>query len=130
MGELWKVESGKSKQSIAPKTWTYVAFPTAKSFKVSSAGQWEWTIVLRVEYPDGMAGRVLRGRLCRFPDTPKLDETGHDDKNIKSWDGLTLHSHWSHTIDCDPSMPIGFWVWHDAAKPLVLDGRQIKAKKV
>jgi hypothetical protein len=130
MAELWKVESGKSKQVIKPKTWTWVKFPKATKFNVSSKGQWQWIVVLRVEYPDGFAGKVLRGRFARYPGTSKLDETGHDDKNVRSWDGLTLHSHWSHTIDCDPSMPVGFWVWHDGHKPITLDGRQIKAKRV
>jgi len=27
-------------------------------------------------------------------------------------------------------MPVGFWIWHDSAAPIVLDGRQIKAKLV
>ena len=130
MSELWKVNSGKSKQSIPPKAWTYVKFPTETAFKVSSAGQWEWTIVLRVEYPKSGCPGVLRGRLARYPGTDKLDETGHDDKNTNGWGGKTYHSHWSHTIDCDPKMPIGFWVWHDGASPIVLDGRQIKAKKL
>jgi hypothetical protein len=27
-------------------------------------------------------------------------------------------------------MPVGFWIWHDSKSPIVLDGRQIKAKKL
>lgn len=127
-GVLFKVDSGKSKQSIAPKTWTYVVFQNKKSFIVPRSGTWEWTVVLRVEYP-AAAGSVLRGRFCRYPDTSKLDETGHDDKNTYGWSGKTYHSHWSHTFDTDPKMPIGFWVWHDGKSPIVLDGRQIKAKQ-
>jgi hypothetical protein len=128
-GILFKDESGKAKQSIPPKTWTYVKFQSKDKFVVPETGVWEWTVVLRVEYPAG-AGDVLRGRLCRYPGTDKLDETGHDDKNTSGWAGSTYHSHWSHTIDCNPKMPIGFWVWHNGAAPIVLDGRQIKAKKI
>jgi hypothetical protein len=130
MGELWKVDSGKSKQTIPPNAWTYVAFPRETKFKVSSAGTWEWTVVLRVEYPKKGCPGVLRGRLARYPNTAKIDETGHDDKNTAGWAGKIYHSHWTHTITCGPTMPIGFWVWHDGKKPIVLDGRQIKAKKV
>ena len=128
-GILFKDESGKAKQSIAPATWTYVKFAGKESFTVPAAGVWEWTVILRVEYPSG-AGNVLRGRLCRYPNTKQLDETGHDDKNTSNWSGKVYHSHWSHTIDCDLKMPIGFWVWHDGNAPIVLDGRQIKAKKI
>lgn len=127
-GILFKVESGKSKQAIASKTWTYVVFQNKKSFIVPSSGTWEWTVILRVEYPAD-AGSVLRGRFCRYPETSKLDETGHDDKNISGWGRKTYHSHWTHTIQCNSKMPMGFWVWHDSKSPIVLDGRQIKAKK-
>jgi hypothetical protein len=126
---LFKDESGKAKQTIKPKTWTYVKFQGKDTFKVSADGTWEWTVVLRVEYPR-RAGTVLRGRFCRFPNTPKLDETGHDDKNTSGWSGKTYHSHWTHTIKSNSRMPVGFWVWHDGKAPIVLDGRQIKAKKI
>jgi hypothetical protein len=128
MATLWKVESGKSKQTIAPKTWTWVKYPKGIAYNVDKAGQWEWITILRVEFSKG--GSVLRGRFGRYPGTDKLDETGHDDKNIGGWDGKVYHLHWSHTIDCDPTMPVGFWIWHDSAAPIVLDGRQIKAKLV
>ncbi len=127
-GVLWKVESGKAKQSIPPKTWTYVKFEGKDVFTVPEDGVWEWTVVLRVEYPKD-AGSVLRGRFCRYPNTKELDETGHDDKNTFGWADKVYHSHWVHTINCNPKMPMGFWVWHDGKSPIVLDGRQIKAKK-
>lgn len=130
MGLLYKDESGKAKQAIKPKTWTYVKFQGRDKFLVPTKGEWEWTIVLRCEFPAGATGDVLRGRLVRFPGTSKADETGHDDKNISNWGGDTYHCHWTHTIDADPKMPIGFWVWHNCSKPIVLDGRQIKAKSV
>ena len=84
MSTLWKVESGKSKQTIAPKTWTWVEYPKGIAYKVDKAGQWEWITILRVEFSKG--GSVLRGRFGRYPGTDKLDETGHDDKNIGGWD--------------------------------------------
>lgn len=127
---LWKVESGKDKQTIKPKTWTYVSFEKKTQFTVPAEGTWEWVIVLRVEYPKTGCPTVLRGRLARYPGTDKLDETGHDDKNTSGWAGDTYHSHWSHPIECGPKMPIGFWVWHDGSAPVVLDGRQIKAKRL
>lgn len=126
---LWKVESGTDKQTVKPNEWTFVRFAKKTKFVVPEDGTWEWTIILRVEYPRIGTGSVLRGRLVRYPDTTK-DETGHDDKNTFAWGGKVLHSHWSHTISCNPSMPIGFWVWHDGKKPIVLDGRQIKAKRL
>lgn len=129
MGILFKDESGKAKQVIKPKTWTYVKFQGKDTFRVPSAGEWDWTVILRVEFPEG-AGNVLRGRFVRFPKTKNIDETGHDDKNTSTWGGQTYHLHWNHAIDADPKMPIGFWVWHNGLKPIVLDGRQIKAKQI
>jgi hypothetical protein len=105
-----------------------VEYPKGIAYKVDKAGQWEWITILRVEFSTG--GSVLRGRFGRYPGTDKLDETGHDDKNIGGWDGKVYHLHWAHTIDCDPTMPVGFWIWHDSAAAIVLDGRQIKAKLV
>lgn len=127
---LAKVESGVSKQKIKPNTWTYVKFPTKSSFTTGEDGLFNWTVILRVEYPAGGTGDVLRGRFARYPGTPQIDETGHDDKNTSGWGGSVYHSHWNHEIEMDPKMPIGFWVWHNGTKPIVLDGRQIKAKRV
>ena len=130
-GPLSKVESGKAKQKIAPRTWTWVKYDKgAWSFKVPTAGVWEWTTFLRVEYPKVGFPTILRGRFGRFPGTDKLDETGHDDKTVRDFAGGSYHSHWTHTIDQDTKMPLGFWVWHNGKSPIVLDGRQIKAKKV
>tara|TARA_R110000868_G_scaffold33175_1_gene120762 strand:- start:300 stop:686 length:387 start_codon:yes stop_codon:yes gene_type:complete len=128
MSELWKVKSGASKQTIPPKIWTYVKYPTMVGYKVGRTGTWEWTTMLRVEFATG--GSVLRGRFVRYPGTPKKDETGHDDKNIGGWDNKVYHCHWSHTLECGPRMPVGFWIWHDSAAAIVLDGRQIKAKRL
>lgn len=126
MSPIWKVDSGTNQQWVAPKVWTWVKFPTAIGYKVAAAGTWEWTSILRVEFSTG--GSVLRGRFVRYPGTPKQDETGHDDKNIGGWDMKTLHCHWTHTIECGPTMAIGLYIWHDSSRAITLDGRQIKAK--
>lgn len=127
---LYKVDSGTSKQKIAPRTWTYVKFPTKTSFTVPDKGNYNWEVVLRVEYPKAGTGDILRGRFARYPGTSKIDETGHDDKNTYHWDGGVYHSKWDHTFVSDSTMPVGFWVWHNGSKPIILDGRQIKASKV
>jgi hypothetical protein len=127
---LAKVESGTDLQTIKPKTWTYVRFDRKTKFTPDAAGEWEWIVVLRVKYPSLGAPKVLRGRFVRYPGTSKADETGHDDKNTGGWGGRDLHSHWSHTFTGAPTMPVGFWVWHDGARSITLDGRQIKAKRV
>lgn len=124
---LNKTDSGIDKQSIKPKTWTYVRFNGKTSFKVNQVASWHWITVLRIEFPATGSPNVVRGRFARFPETTKIDETGHDDKNVAGWSGKIYHSHWSHVFRCSPSIPIGFWIWHDGTIPIVLDGRQIKA---
>jgi hypothetical protein len=125
---LHKTDSGVDKQSINPKTWTYVRFDGKTSFKVSKVAIWNWLVILRIQYPTTGAPNVVRGRFARYPGTSKVDETGHDDKNVAGWSGKIYHSHWNHFFKTFPSMPIGFWIWHDGTKPIVLDGRQIKAE--
>ena len=39
MSQLWKVDSGASKQSIPPKAWTWVEYPKGIAYKVDKAGQ-------------------------------------------------------------------------------------------
>ena len=124
---LHKTDSGTDKQSIKPKTWTYVRFAGATSFKVKIVAPWLWNVILRIEYPATGSPNVVRGRFVRYPGTSKTDETGHDDKNVAGWSGKIYHSHWSHFFRGSSAMPIGFWIWHDGTKPIVLDGRQIKA---
>ncbi len=127
---LHKTDSGIDKQSIKPKTWTYVRFAGATSFKVNQVASWHWITILRIEFPATGSPNVVRGRFARFPGTAKIDETGFDDKNVAGWASKTYHSHWSHVFRCAPSIPIGFWIWHDGTKPIVLDGRQIKAVSI
>ena len=124
---LHKTVSGTDKQSIKPKTWTYVRFNGATSFKTKIVAPWLWNVILRIQYPKTGAPKVVRGRFVRYPGTAKADQTGFDDKNVAGWSGKIYHSHWTHVFRGSPSMPIGFWIWHDGTKPIVLDGRQIKA---
>lgn len=124
---LHKTESGTDKQIVKPKTWTYVRFDGVTSFRCPTSGIYDWAVILRIEYPPTGAPNVVRGRFARYPGTNKLDETGHDDKNTTGWGGETYHSHWSHYMDMTPTMPIGFWIWHNGVRPITLDGRQIKA---
>lgn len=127
---LAKTESGTDKQTIKPKTWTYVRFDKKTSFKVSADGVYVWAVILRTEYPAAGNPTILRGRFVRYPGTSKADETGHDDKAVADFKGQSLHSHWMHYLTTTKTMPVGFWVWHNGIKPIVLDGRQIKAQSL
>ncbi len=124
---LHKTDSGADKQLIKPKEWTYVRFDKAIKFSVPADGIYTWAVILRVEFPSVGCPNILRGRFVRYPGTPKADETGHDDKNTYGWTSQTLHNHWMHYFTVTKSMPVGFWVWHNGSKPIILDGRQIKA---
>jgi len=124
---LHKTDSGTDKQTVKPKEWTYVRFDAKTAFKVAVAGVYHWAVILRIEYPSTGAPNVVRGRFVRYPNTPKADETGHDDKNAYGFSGQTFHSHWAHYFTVAKTMPVGFWVWHNGSKPIILDGRQIKA---
>lgn len=124
---LFKTDSGIDKQSIPPKTWTYVRFQGKTIFKVPVIAFWHWVTILRIEFPASGSPNVVRGRFARFPGTDKIDETGHDDKNVMGFSGKTYHSHWTHVFRTAASMPIGFWIWHDGTSPIILDGRHIKA---
>jgi hypothetical protein len=124
---LHKTDSGTDKQIIEPKKWTYVRFDKKLAVRVPVTGVYHWAVILRTEYPTTGAPNVIRGRFVRYPNTPKADETGHDDKNVYSFNGETLHSHWSHYFQVGKTMPVGFWIWHNGTKSITLDGRQIKA---
>ena len=121
---LWKTDSGTDKQTIQPRTWTYVKFENDRFFPLPAEG---WSImetILRVEYPSSGCPRTLRGRFVRYPGTKQEDETGHNDVNPIA--GMTRHHHWEHFILNRPDLTIGFRVWHDGNRPIVLDGRQFK----
>lgn len=127
---LAKVDSGTSKQSIQPKTWTLVKFEGKTAFKIAADAVTIWAVILRTEYPDTGAPTILRGRFVRYPGTSKADETGHDDKAVTQFRGGSYHSHWMHYFTTTKTMPVGFMVWHDGQKPITLDGRQIKAQSL
>lgn len=124
---LAKTESGRDKQTIKPRTWTYVRFGDKKqtSFRETGSGKLFFNVILRVEYPEVGCPTTLRGRFVRWPRTAKADQTGHNDVNPIA--GLTRHHHWDHFLENQTNMSVGFWVWHDGKSPIVLDGRQIKS---
>ena len=124
---LWKTDSGADKISIRPNTWTYVKFENERFFPLPP-DQWSiMGVILRVEYPTSGCPKTLRGRFVRYPGTNQEDETGHNDVNPIS--GYTRHHHWEHFILNKPGMTIGFRVWHDGTRPIVIDGRQFKTSR-
>lgn len=127
---LAKTESGIDKQTVQPNKWTLVRFGERKktSFTEIGSGKLFFNVILRVEYPELGCPSTLRGRFVRWPNTAKADETGHNDVNPIA--GLTRHHHWDHFLENQPKMPVGFIVWHDGKKPVVIDGRQIKSFQV
>lgn len=127
---LLKTDSGVSKQTVKPRTWTYVSYAGKKKFAVSVTAGFIWKTFMRVEFPAGYKGTTVKGRFVRFPGTTKIDETGHESKNTVGWAGQTEHLGWCHPFDANPKMPVGFWIWHDGNLPLILDGRQVKADKL
>lgn len=125
---LYKTFSGADKLTIQPKTWTYIKFENDRFFPFPEGG---WSImetILRVEYPRLGCPTTLRGRFVRWPGTDKEDETGHDDKTPLS--GQTRHHHWEHFVLNRPSMTVGFRIWHDGRRPIVIDGRQFKHTRI
>lgn len=126
-GFLYKVESNKDKQTIKPNTWTYIRIEGKTRFKTSTSGSFNIWGILRVEYPTRWKGTRLRLRLVRNPDgTP--DQTGHTTLNVAGFDNSAEHAHFCHELTMTANAPIGWLVWHDGRKPIVLDGRQLKAR--
>lgn len=125
---LQKVDSGADKVSIKPKTWTFVEFNGKTKFSADVEGQNLWTCVIRVIFPKTNLPSTIRTRFVRFPGTSKHDETGHNSHVVSpSWAGQAEHLHFSHEFKSGPKMPVGVWMWHNGASPIVLDGRQVKA---
>ena len=121
---LWKTDSGKDKQTIQPKRWTLVRFDGETVFPVPDKGRTTYSVILRVEYPISGCATTLRGRYVRWPNTNREDETGHNDVNPVP--GLVRHHKWDHFLLNRPDMNIGFKVWHNGVRSIVLDGRQFK----
>ena len=121
---LYKVPSGTDKQKILPRQWTLVSFEDKRVIPLAAEGWSIYGVMLRVEYPKQGSPTTLRGRLGRWPGTPKEDLTGFDDKNPLA--GQTRHHYWSHFLKNEPDLEVGFMLWHDGTSPIVLDGRQFK----
>jgi hypothetical protein len=121
---LFKTNSGTDKQTIPPKQWTLVRFADRSVINLPNQGWSIMGVLLRVEYPRTGCPTTLRGRFMRWPDTPREDSTGFDDKNPIA--NSTRHHYWSHFILNQPDLTLGFKLWHDGSTPVVLDGRQFK----
>jgi hypothetical protein len=125
---LEKVESGKDKFSVKPKTWTFVPFNGKTKFYADKEARNIWTCVLRVWFPSGNMPTTVRFRFVRYPGTAKHDETGHTSYPIMpDWAGNSEHLHFTHEFLSGPKMAVGVWLWHNGASPITLDGRQVKA---
>lgn len=121
---LYKTFSGKDKQVIPPREWTYVTFRGVSDIPLAEKGWSIYGVLLRIEYPEVGCPSVLRGRLARWPHTDREDTTGFDDK--PTWPGANRHSYWTHFLKGQRGLSVGFKVWHDGSVPIVLDGRQFK----
>jgi hypothetical protein len=124
---LWKTFSGKDKQTILPKRWTFIKFDNVTSMPLPEKG---WSImesIIRVEYPKTGCPTTLRMRMSRWPNTNREDETGHNDFNPIP--GQTRHHHWQHFLLNRPELVVGLKVWHNGSQPIILDGRQFKTTR-
>lgn len=125
---LWKTDSGTDFQTIPPQRWTFVRFDGNEVFDLPAEGWSIMEVILRVDYPRLGCPKTLRGRLVRWPGTDQEDETGHNDVNPIP--GYNRHHHWEHFLINRPQLTIGFRVWHDGRRPIVLDGRQFKTTRI
>lgn len=121
---LFKTDSGKDKQIIQPRRWTFVKFADRTDIVLPNQGWSIMGVLLRVEYPSVGCPTTLRGRFSRWPNTPREDTTGFDDKDPIA--ASTRHHYWSHFILNRQDLVLGFKVFHDGRSPIVLDGRQFK----
>lgn len=126
-GFLYKVESGKDKQTIKPNTWTFIRIEQRQRFRTSTSGSFNIWGIIRIEYPARWKGTRVRLRLVRDPDGVP-DQTGHTTLNATGFDGSAEHAHFCHELSMTANNPIGWLIWHDGKKPIVLDGRQLKAR--
>ena len=125
---LYKTASGADKQTIPPRRWTLVRFRGVDTIPLSAKGWNMYGAMLRIEFPADGCGTVVRGRLARWPGTSREDLTGFDDK--PTFPGAVRHSYWSHFLKGQEGLAVGFMVWHDGKKPIVLDGRQFKWTRI
>jgi hypothetical protein len=86
---------------------------------------------IQVELPASGLPNIIRFRFCRYPGTAKADYTGHFSYPVHA--GMAGREIWvslAHSIIADGKMPVGIFIDHDGAVPIILDGRQFKANAV
>jgi len=127
-----KVASNKDKQTIQPNKNTIVS--------INGKTSWLGTrlrrrvlleTIIQVELPASGLPNIIRFRFCRYPETAKADYTGHFSYPVHA--GMAGKEVWvtlAHSIIADGKMPVGIFIDHDGAVPIVLDGRQFKANAV
>jgi hypothetical protein len=126
---LAKVASEVDKQSIPSNKVTAVRINGKTSwvgFRRSKRIWWETTV--QVELPASGLPNIIRFRFCRYPGTVKKDYTGHFSYPVHP--GMAGREVWitlAHSFISGGTMPVGLFIDHDGANPIVLDGRQIKA---
>ena len=124
-----KVASEKDKQSIPGNEVTAVRINRKTSWKGSprSRRNW-WETTVQVELPASGLPNIIRFRFCRYPGTVKRDYTGHFSYPVHP--GMAGREVWitlAHSFISGGTMPVGLFIDHDGASPIVLDGRQIKS---
>ena len=124
-----KVESNKDKQSIPPNKVTRVVINGRNSWKAGvRRKRYTWETTVQIELPAESVPNVVRFRFCRYPGTAKADYTGHFSYPVHA--GMAGKEVWvtlAHSFISGGNMPVGLYLDHDGAVPIVLDGRQIKA---
>jgi hypothetical protein len=124
-----KVASNVDKQSIPPNKVTRVVINGRNSWKAAvRRKRYTWETTVQVELPASGLPNIIRFRFCRYPGTAKADYTGHFSYPVHP--GMAGKEVWvtlSHGFVSGGSMPVGLYLDHDGAVPIVLDGRQVKA---
>jgi len=133
-----KVGSNVDKQSIPPNKVTRVVINGRNSWKAgvrSKRYTWETTVQIELpasNMPEGEPAsnmpNIIRFRWCRYPSSTKADYTGHFSYPVHA--GMAGREIWvtlAHSFISGGTMPVGLFIEHDGAVPIVLDGRQVKA---
>ena len=124
-----KVASNVDKQSIPSNKVTAVRINGKTSWKAGRRRtRYLWETTIQVELPATGLPNIIRFRFCRYPGTVKKDYTGHFSYPVHP--GMAGREVWvtlAHSFISGGTMPVGIYLDHDGASPIVLDGRQIKA---
>tara|TARA_R110000868_G_scaffold235756_2_gene489651 strand:+ start:368 stop:754 length:387 start_codon:yes stop_codon:yes gene_type:complete len=124
-----KVASNVDKQSIPSNKVTAVRINSKTSWKAGRRRtRYLWETTIQVELPATGLPNIIRFRFCRYPGTVKKDYTGHFSYPVHP--GMAGREVWvtlAHSFISGGTMPVGIYLDHDGASPIVLDGRQIKA---